>query len=94
MDVHKADAQFFTQVMYGAAGFATLGLLLCVARSAWAYPVAWIVFILCAASLIAGLMIADSGYKIRRQDFRTSLELNLPAEGRADALHGRFDILA
>jgi hypothetical protein len=94
IEVHRKDAETFSRVSYATAGVATLGLLLCVARSKWAYPIAWIVFLLCVASLVAGLMISDTGYKIRRQDFRAQMEWISPAEGVADTIHCRGDIVA
>jgi hypothetical protein len=94
VDTHKDDARFFGKMMYASAGFATLGLLLCVARSSWAYPVGWLVFILCAGSLVTGFMIADSGYKIRRPDLRVEYRLESGPEGLTDPVHRRLDVLA
>ena len=94
VEMHRTDAEFFSHVMYAAAGVATLGLLLCVARSSWAYPIGWVVFILCAGSLVAGLLIADSGYKIRRIDLRASIPIQSAAEHCPDTLHRGLDVLS
>jgi hypothetical protein len=92
VEMHSTDAAFLSRVMYAAAGVATLGLLLCVARSSWAYPIGWVVFILCAGSLVAGILIADSGYKIRRDDLRASTQMQSATEHYPDTFHRGLDV--
>jgi hypothetical protein len=92
METHEEDAGFFAPVFFATAGFATVGLMLCIIRSRAAFAVSWIVFLLCVLSLACGVMIADSGGKIRRPDFRAGLLHQSAAENLADPLHGGFHI--
>jgi len=94
VEAHGEDAQLFAKVMYAAAGVATLALLIAITGSSMVYPIAWIVVILNVASLAAGFLVADSGGKIRRPDFRAEMRIESPAEQLADTIHGPFDVLS
>jgi len=92
IEAHREDAETFSKVMYAAATFATISLLLCSVGSTLAYPVSWMVVILNLASLAGGLLVADSGYKIRRTDFRAEYRIESSAEYPPQAIHGQFDV--
>ncbi|MGC9450161.1 MAG: hypothetical protein ACP5I4_01825 [Oceanipulchritudo sp.] len=98
LETHEEDAHFFQPVFYIAAGTATVALMLCIVGSRMVYPLSWIVFLLCGASLACGILIADSGGKIRRPDFRpgtsTGILMESSPENLPDALHGRFDVFS
>lgn len=68
---HEERGHTGSKVMYAAAAAATIALGLHFWRPKWSLPAVWVVIALAAASLAAGIWIADTGGKIRRPDFRT-----------------------
>lgn len=92
MEAHEENAESLSVVMYITAGVATLALLLCIVHAGGAYVLSWLVVILSLASLGAGIVIASSGGKIRRPDFRAETERISFSEDLADAVHGDFDL--
>jgi hypothetical protein len=94
MEAHEENAETLSVVMYVTAGVATLGLLLCVVHAGGAYVLSWLVVILSLASLAAGIVIASSGGKIRRPDFRADTQPLSVTEDLADSVHGRLDLFS
>lgn len=94
MEVHEEDAESLSFLMYAAAGVASVALVLCITRMSGAFLLSWIAVLLCLASLAAGILIADSGGKIRRVDFRDGSLTWSAGEGSAYAFHGGLDVPA
>lgn len=92
LEAHEEDAHSLSVVMYAAAIVATLALVLCLVHAGGAYVLSWLVVLLALASLVAGILIASSGGKIRRPDFRAATAPAALTEDLADAVHGGFDL--
>lgn len=74
LDHHEEVAHVWAKVMYGLALGSLLGLGIAFFKRTWLPYATLIVILLCIASVAAGLLIADSGGKIRRPDFRAEPE--------------------
>lgn len=70
LDTHEERAEAWSFVFYTSALLTTIGVVLAVRRERWVRPAAVIALVCCAASLAAGVWVAESGGKIRRPDFR------------------------
>lgn len=94
VEAHEQDAESLSFLMYATGAVATIALLLSVVRVGGAFVLGWIVVLLCIASLAAGIVIADSGGKIRRPDFRADTRPASFLEQLPHQPHCGFDILA
>lgn len=94
LEAHEKDAESLSFLMYATGAMATIALLLCVVRIGGDFFLSWIVVLLCVASLVAGILIADSGGKIRRPDFRADSRAASFLEQLSHQPHRGFDILA
>lgn len=80
LEEHEHLAEIWSKVMYVSAVVATLGLLTLAWRERPGRWVAVASLVLCVASLISGIRIAESGGLIRRPDFRVSAPANVLLE--------------
>ncbi len=70
LEEHEHRAEAWSKVMYVSAVVATISLALLLWKPAWVRAVTVPAAVLCAASLLSGIWIAESGGPIRRPDFR------------------------
>lgn len=71
LEHHEELAHTWSKLLYALAGTSGIALLISFLRPDWLRTTSVIVLLLCMASVVAGLVIADSGGKIRRPDFRS-----------------------
>ena len=67
---HEARAHTWAKVMYALAAASLASLVIAFAKPQWLRPASRAVIVLCVASVMVGVYIADSGGDIRRPDFR------------------------
>lgn len=72
MHEHEERAHFWSKIMYLSALVSSVGLVVLWKKPGLLLPVALAASVLCLASLVAGVWIAESGGHIRRPDFRAS----------------------
>ena len=70
LDIHEERAETWSKLMYASALLSTLMLPMAFWKYEAARKFAFLAALLCLASLLSGIWIADSGGKIRRPDFR------------------------
>lgn len=70
LEAHEHRAEAWSKVIYASAALSTVCLGLCFWKPGWVRRLAAPAALLCAAALLSGIFIAESGGLIRRPDFR------------------------
>lgn len=70
LEHHEHMAHDYSKVMYLLLLASIISLAMAFFRPNWLKPTVVVVIVLCVASAIVGVMIADTGGEIRRPDFR------------------------
>lgn len=81
LEIHEHRAEDWSVVLYANAVAATLGIGFLFAKPVWRRAVSAGAMLFCAAALLAGIWIAQSGGPIRRPDFRVApVQSPMPSE--------------
>ncbi|MGB0408406.1 MAG: hypothetical protein ACPGIC_00285 [Opitutales bacterium] len=70
LEIHEEIGHSWSKLLYTTAVVASIGLVAAIYQPRSCKPLAWLLLLMCIASVIAAVQIADSGGKIRRPDFR------------------------
>jgi hypothetical protein len=91
MEIHEHRAEAWSKVMYANAVISTLCLGLLLWKPSWVRTTSATSAVLCLASLLSGIWIAESGGLIRRPDFRGGQTAGLPQASQEEKAHHNGD---
>jgi len=87
MEIHEHRAEAWSKVMYASAVISTLCLGLLFWKPAWVRTASATAAVLCLASLLSGIWIAESGGLIRRPHIRGGQAAGLPQPSQQEKAH-------
>jgi len=87
LESHEQRAESWSKVMYASAFISTLCLGLLLWKPTWVRTTSAAAALLCLASLLSGIWIAESGGLIRRPDFRAGQTASLTQPSQQEKAH-------